>query len=152
MVRVKVCIIYDTKRGSTRQIVEWMANALKDYDVKVFHISEVSSLNYCDLIILGAPVYYEKPLESFLKFLEDHSSWFEGKLVAVFIVCTVPRFLLVYARKHYLKPVLERVKGKVIDTLIVRGWFTKPPKGVKEEVEEWAKKVIHKTLIASSGT
>lgn len=139
---MRVCIVYDTKRGSTKQIVDWMVEELAGHGTRVFRVDDVGSLRDCDLIIVGAPVYFEAPLGSVLRFLEENSERLRDKVFAVFIVCTVPRSLYGYARLKYLKPMLNRIKGKIIDTLIVRGWFKNPPESSRREVKDWVRDLI----------
>jgi len=119
-----------------------MVEELRGYETAVFRVGSDVNVEGCDLIVVGVPVYFEGPLRSVLRFLEENSERLKDKVFAVFVVCTVPRPLYWYARVKYLKPVLERIRGRVVGTFIARGWFTKPPEGARREVVGWIREVL----------
>jgi len=66
-----ICIIYDTRRGSTAKIVEWIVEALRHSGCGAITSRVNQALpTDCDLVMIGAPIYYERPLGSVLRFLE----------------------------------------------------------------------------------
>lgn len=146
----RACIIYDTKRGSTARIVEWMREELEvlGYSVLVRRVTEEPPKE-CNLVIIGAPVYYERPLKTIFKFIDEHPMWLKDKPTAVFVVCTVPEALRSYAYNHYAAPLKERVKkagGKVIEVFLAPGWFVKSQSNAKDEVQMWIQK-LHRRLL-----
>jgi|Deesub1362B_J571_1020462.scaffolds.fasta_scaffold00031_32 menaquinone-dependent protoporphyrinogen oxidase len=140
-----ICIIYDTKRGSTRQIVEWMGEAVKDREVKIMQVNEVKNLDKCNLVVIGSPIYYERPLKSVLRFLELNEEELRNKKIAVFIVCIAEIFGNIgreYAQKRYVGALLKRISGDVIKTGIIKGWFKNPDFSQKENAQKWIREVI----------
>ncbi|ADT84303.1 flavodoxin domain-containing protein [Thermococcus barophilus] len=150
---MKVCIVYDTKRGSTGIIASWMGEAIKDVcDVRVMHIGEVNTLKDCDLIVIGSPIYYERPLKSVLEFLEQHQDELRNKKVAVFVVCIAEIFGhagKAYAEKRYVGALIKRVPGKVIETAVIKGWIRKPNFSQKVVVQNWIKELLKNLEIKS---
>jgi len=114
-------------------------------EVKVMRMSEVKSLENCGLVVIGSSIYYERPLKSVLKFLEEHRDELRGKKVAVFVVCLAElfgHFTKGYIEKHYLGPILKRVPEKVVKAGIMRGWPAKPDFNQKENVQKWINDVL----------
>ncbi|AIF70269.1 hypothetical protein PAP_09465 [Palaeococcus pacificus DY20341] len=142
----RICIVYDTKRGSTEMIVKWMEEAIKGKaEVKVMRVSEVDSLRGCNLVVIGSPIYYERPLKSVLKFLEEHRDELRDKKVAVFVVCLAElfgHFTKGYIEKYYLGPILKKVPAKVVKAGIMRGWLAKPDFNQKENIQKWINDVL----------
>ncbi len=109
---LKVCIIYDTKRGSTKQIAEWMKEGLMDARILVDlkKVDRVDNFAY-DLFVIGSPIYWEKPLKSVVNFLSENKDKFKGKKVAVFVVCLAKlfgHFTDKHVKNHYLKPLKKK--------------------------------------------
>ena len=143
-----ICIVYDTRRGSTAQIAEWIKGDLESLGCRayVYRVGGAPPKD-CNLVMVGAPVYYERPLGSVLKFLEENREWVRGKRFIVFVVCTVPRALKGYAYKHYAGPLIERITnngGQVLEASLVAGWFRKPSRQAREEVETWVRNIVDK--------
>jgi len=65
---MKTLIVYDSKHGSTEKICNWIKEGIGDADI--CNVNNVSSLNY-DLILVGSPIYFGKPLKSVISFLDD---------------------------------------------------------------------------------
>ena len=64
---MKVCIIYDTKRGSTTYFAKWIKEGFEeikaDLDVDVKRVNEVENFDY-ELFVIGSPIYWERPLKT----------------------------------------------------------------------------------------
>ena len=143
---MKVCIVYDTRRGSTEMIANWMKEAIGDKaEAIVMHVNKVNDLKDCDLIVIGSPIYYERPLKSVLKFLEQHQDELRNKKVAVFVVCIAEIFGhagKTYAEKRYVGALIKRVPGNIIGTAIVKGWIRKPDFSQKAVVQKWINELL----------
>jgi len=144
---MKVCIIYDTKRGSTRQIARWMMEELEDLDnvkAEMKKPSEISGFGH-DLFIIGSPIYWEKPMKSVVDFLSSNQNNFKDKKVAIFVVCIAEIFgkgTEKYIKNHYLKPLEEKVSGSLIKSKNFKGWMRKPDCKQEKNVKEWTRGVI----------
>ncbi|MBO8174304.1 MAG: flavodoxin domain-containing protein [Thermococcus sp.] len=150
---MKVCVIYDTKKGSTEMIANWMRESIeRKAEVRMMHVTKVDSLKDCDLVVIGSPIYYERPLKSVLKFLEQRQNELKGKKVAVFVVCMAGIFGhagKTYAEKRYVGALIKRVPGKIIGTAIIRGWIRKPDFSQKVVVQKWIKELLKNLEVKS---
>jgi len=139
---MKVCIVYDSKHGTTEKVAEAIKEAIEKYvNVKVRRVSEVATFKGCELVIIGTPIYYERPLKSILEFLEEHSSELENKKTAIFIVCFAVAFgslVRWHIQNHYIKPLMERIPGEVIDTLVLKGGIGNVSEDETEKAKRWA--------------
>jgi len=146
---MKVCIIYDTKRGSTEQIATWMMEELKGFDeikVEMKRPSEISNFDY-DLFIIGSPIYWEKPMKSVVDFLSSNRDNFKDKKVAIFVVCIAEIFgksTEKYIKNHYLKTLEENVSGSLIKSKSFKGWLRKPDYRQEKNVKKWVREVMKK--------
>jgi menaquinone-dependent protoporphyrinogen oxidase len=143
---MKVCIVYDSRHGTTEKVAKAVKEAIERYaSVEVKRVSEVTTLEGCELVIVGTPIYYEKPLKSILEFLEKHSSELKGKKVAIFVVCFAVAFgSLVgwHIQNHYIKPLKERIHGEIVDTLVLRGGIGNIGEGEIEKAKRWAFRLL----------
>ena len=139
---MKVCIVYDSKHGTTEKVAEAIKEAIEKYvNIEVRRVSEVATLKGCELVIIGTPIYYERPLKSILEFLEEHSSELENKKTAIFIVCFAVAFgslVRWHIQNHYIKPLMERIPGEVIDTLVLKGGIGNVSEDETEKAKRWA--------------
>ena len=139
---MRVCIVYDSRHGTTEKVAEAIKEAIEKYaNVEVRRVSEVATLKGCELIIIGTPIYYERPLKSILEFLEEHSSELENKKTAIFIICFAVAFgslVRWHIQNHYIKPLMERIPGEVIDTLVLKGGIGNVSEGETEKAKRWA--------------
>ncbi|HDJ89595.1 MAG TPA: hypothetical protein ENG40_02760 [Thermoprotei archaeon] len=149
---MNICIIYDTRRekGATKHIVKWLSEELfrMGGNVDIVKPGEIDSFDY-DLFIIGSPIYWEKPLKNILDFLSNNADNLRNKRVALFIVCLTNIFGKLgekYVKNVYLKPLLEKCSGKVIEYHIFRGWMWKPDYSIKEDCIKWVKKLVDKTF------
>ena len=139
---MRVCIVYDSRHGTTKKMTEAIKEAIEKYaNVEVRRVSEVATLKGCELIIVGTPIYYERPLKSILEFLERHSTELEKKKAAIFIVCFAVVFGSLarwHIQNHYIKPLMERIPGEIIGTLVLRGGIGNVSEDEIEKAKRWA--------------
>ena len=144
--KLKVCIIYDTKRGSTERIVEWMKEGLMGAGISadLKKVDRVDNFDY-DFFIIGSPIYWEKPLKSVVNFLSENKDKFKGKKFAIFVVCLAKlfgHFTERHVKNHYLKPLEEKVSGSLIKSGVFKGWLKKPSYSEKKNVIKWIREVV----------
>ncbi|WP_087038000.1 flavodoxin domain-containing protein [Thermococcus litoralis] len=143
---MRVCILYDSKHGTTEKVARAIKEAIEGYaSVEVKRISEVTTFGDCELVIVGTPIYYEKPLKSVLEFLEKHSEELEKKKVAIFIVCFAVAFgslVRWHIQSHYIKPLKERIHGEIVGTLVLRGDIGNIGEGEIEKAKRWAFRLL----------
>ncbi len=147
--KLKVCIIYDTKRGSTEQIAEWMKEGLLNAGIKVDlkRVDRVDNFDY-DVFVIGSPIYWEKPLKSVVNFLSENKEKFKGNKVAIFVVCLAKLFGLLtdrHVKNHYLKPLEEKVSGSLVGSGVFKGWLKKPDYNEKKNVIKWIRGVVQES-------
>jgi len=144
---MKICIAYDTRRGSTTVIAEWMKEALESKNDIVADIKKVNKLknfNY-DLFIIGSPIYWEKPLRSVVNFVITNKEILREKKVALFIVCMAQVFgasTKHYIKTRYLKPFEEHIQNPLIESGIFKGWLRKQNSSERSKVLRWVGKLI----------
>ncbi|NJE85175.1 hypothetical protein E3E23_04945 [Thermococcus sp. CX2] len=142
---VRVCIIYDTKRGSTEKVAHWMAEAIRDVaEVKVARVTESPNVDDCDLVVIGAPIYYERPLPSVIEFIRSRNG-FDGKGVAVFILCIADKFGKLgkkYTEARYMRLMTEPIKGEIIAKRVFDGWILRENIDLRPLVQDWIKRVL----------
>jgi menaquinone-dependent protoporphyrinogen oxidase len=144
---MKICILYDTRRGSTQQIVEWMQEALlerSDLEIEVLEQSDVSQVT-CDLLIIGCPIYFERPKKEMRLFIEERHESLNAPYVAVFILGWAKR---VYDRvkghveKNYFGPLIEPFKDRLIGQHMFRGWIRKLDPEQEYECKDWICNIV----------
>jgi len=143
---MRVCILYDSKHGTTEKVAKAIKDAIEEYaSVEVKRVSEVTTLGDCELVIVGTPIYYEKPLKSVFEFLEKHSEELEKKKVAIFIVCFAVAFgslVRWHIQNYYIKPLKERIHGEIVGTLVLRGGIRNIGEGEIEKAKRWAFRLL----------
>jgi len=142
---MKVCIVYDSRRGSTERVARAMENALRErgFDARAWSVKENPDVDDCDLIILGAPIYYERPLTEIRRFVESKNG-FKGKRIAVFILCIAQKFGRLgkeYTERRYLRMMSDPIKGKIIAARAFEGWLFGENNITIAEARTWAVKV-----------
>jgi len=82
----RILIVFDTKGGSTREIIQWIREGAmsKGAHVDVKTPNTVTSLDY-DLVAVGTPIYNDRPMMSVRDFLKRGD--IRDKKVALFVVC-----------------------------------------------------------------
>ena len=147
---MRVCIIYDSKRkaGATSNITRCIASTMRNtgFEVTICRPSRsCPDPHSFDLVIIGTPIYYERPMKSIIEFIEKNSGLRDCN-VAVFITCLVaskkvPRPIRSIVIKRYLNSVLKHVRGNVVAAKVFKGWLEKPDEDVTRECIEWCKKL-----------
>lgn len=143
---MRICIVYDSRRGSTARVAEVIGRALKEEgaEVSVKSVNEDIEVENCDLVIIGAPIYYERPLPGIVKFVEAKNG-LEGKKVAVFILCIADRFGRLgkgYTERRYVGLMLRGLKTEPIGVRVFDGWIFGENEKTLKEAGEWAKRLM----------
>jgi len=120
---VNSIIIFDTQYGSTQKVADWIGEGING-TTKFCKVNDVESLDY-DLIVIGSPIYGQKPLKSIDTFLEKNRNVLAKKKVALFIVCGdhpypeytshVTQFLQDFEKKLDNTPVAIQAFGGYLD-------------------------------------
>ena len=143
---MRACIIYATRRGSTRRVAEVIAEELEkmNVEVKLMDVNKNPRVEDCDILILGAPVYYEKPLPEIRRFVELHNG-LRGKRVALFLLCIAEKFGNAgrrYTEGRYIRLMVESIAGEIVAQKVFEGWvFKESPKTI-EEAKDWARRLF----------
>ncbi len=115
----RILIVFDTKGGSTREIIQWIREgaASKGVHVDVKSPGAVTSLDY-DLIVVGTPIYDNRPMASVRRFLE--TSGLHDKKLALFVVC----FAGVFGMRNFMvRKYLEELRGKCAGVVVKQTSF-----------------------------
>ena len=110
----RILIVYDTRGGTTREIIGWIRDGAisQGASVEERRAGEGGSLDY-DLIVAGAPIYDEKPMESVQCFIR--SPGLRDHKLALFVVCHAGVFgMRNMMVRRYLDGLRERCQGHVI--------------------------------------
>ncbi len=110
----RILIVYDTKGGSTWEIIGWIRDGAvaQGASVDIKSVREVNTLDY-DLIVTGSPIYGEQPMGSITKFLTR--SDLANKNIALFVVCFAGVFgLRNFMVRRYLDEMRSVCKGHVV--------------------------------------
>ncbi len=142
---MRVCIVYESLRGSTGKVAKAMAEAVSERaEVRVVRASENPDVEDCDLVIVGTPIYYERPLPEVREFLLSKNG-LEGKPVAVFILCIADRFGKLgkrYTERRYLRMMTENIGGRIIAIKVLNGWILNENQKTVEGARDWIKRVL----------
>jgi len=110
----RILIVYDTKGGTTGEIIQWIKEgaSMQGAKVDVKGPSAVTSLNY-DLIVVGTPIYNDRPMRSIKHFLEREG--LRGRKVALFVVCFAGIFgMRNFMVRKYLDQLRDACDGIVV--------------------------------------
>lgn len=110
----RILVVYDTKGGSTREIIGWIAEGAASQGAKVEtrDVNHVESIDY-DIIAVGTPIYNEKPMKSIIDFLR--SERLRAKAIALFVVCNSGVFgMRNFMVRMYLEELKKICTGNVI--------------------------------------
>ena len=89
---MRILIVYDTKRGSTKKVATFMSNVLsKISDVEISKPSEKNVQSY-DAVVILSSIYYEKPLNSIISFIHTNRKALSGIPVCLGAVCMAQMF------------------------------------------------------------
>ena len=142
-----ICVVYDTKRGSTEKIAGYIAEkiAAGGEDVRVCRVSECKDVSQCDVVVVGAPVYYESPLRSVVAWLESHGDDVKDKDVCLFVVCMAQMFghpLKSYVYKRYLGILRKALGREPTCQGDIMGYVLKEGQRTKGEAYAFAESVL----------
>lgn len=141
-----ISFVYDTKKGSTKTIAGWMAEALHEkHTVSLHKPSDLDSLS-AELIVVGSPIYFEQPLTTIKGFLELNATILNEKKVAVFIVGWAKRFytkLEHHIENNYFGPLILPISDAVISRHMFCGWILKRDPEQETEAKEWILGVLN---------
>ena len=112
----RILIVYDTKGGTTREIIGWIRDGAvsrgASVDVLEATHADAVPLNY-DLIVAGSPIYGDHPMASVLRFLGRDD--LRGHSLALFVVCYAGVFgMRNFMVRRYLDELQASCKGNVI--------------------------------------
>lgn len=81
-----ILVAYATRYGSTQEVAEHVAAVLLEagYTVDIRHTKDVKSLEGCNAVVLGAPLYMGKWHKDARRFLARHQGALQERPVAVF--------------------------------------------------------------------
>jgi menaquinone-dependent protoporphyrinogen oxidase len=115
----RILIVFDTKGGSTKEIIQWIREgaASKGARVDVKSPNAVTSLDY-DLIVVGTPIYNDRPMVSVQRFLE--AGRLHDKKMALFVVCFAGIFGM---RNFMVRKYLDELQGKCAGVVIKQTSF-----------------------------
>lgn len=145
---MKVTILYTSRRGATRQIVEWMSEYLaknNDIQLDVYEIEDDIDSIDTDLLLVGYPIYFEKPWKKITRWMEDNIQNIHATHTALFILGWAKSM---YSRveghieKDYYGPIERHFSEILITKHMFRGWVRKKDSKQKGESEEWIKEVL----------
>jgi menaquinone-dependent protoporphyrinogen oxidase len=110
----RILIVYDTKGGTTREIIGWIRDGAvsRGAFVEARKADSAGSLDY-DIIVAGSPIYGEKAMESVMRFLRRDD--LKGRSIALFVVCYAGVFgMRNFMVRRYLDDLRMCCKGNVV--------------------------------------
>lgn len=113
----KALVAYASKYGSTAHVAEWIGASM-DWDVDVKNVEDVSDLSY-GFIVLGSPIYNERPLDEMEQFVQRHTQTLVQKPKAIFVVTTDTESEAKNQRN--LEAMKQMVPGAIVDQAIFAG-------------------------------
>ena len=110
----RILLVYDTKGGTTGEIIGWIKDGAESQgasvDIRMAHTAR--SLEY-DLIVVGTPIYNERPMKSVRDFLRRDD--LRGKRIALFVVCFAGVFgMRNFMVRRYLEELKRLSTGNVV--------------------------------------
>lgn len=157
-----VLVLYKTKTGTTKEAAEVIKQVFIDHDfsVEIKELSEVTSMEKYDGVIIGAPINGMQWLPEVTNFVENNKEVLKKKNTACFALS----YIINDGRKFWKKRIkrnFQRGSGVVnpMDTAIFGGKIDKPMPGParlifglskdnpldyrnEEIIKEWAEKLI----------
>lgn len=124
---MQLAFVYDSKRGATETVVGWMAGVLgrRGHSVEIVGPDDLPTLS-ADLIVIGSPIYFERPMESMLDFVGKKAVELSARNVAVFILGWTKRIydrFESHIRSNHFGPLVNPIEKAVIDSHMFRGWM-----------------------------
>ena len=115
----RILIVFDTKGGTTKEVIQWIKEGAASIgsNVDIKSPGTVTSLDY-DLIVVGTPIYNNRPMRSILRFLEGRG--LNDKKLALFVVCAAGVFGM---RNFMVRKYLEELKHDSHGTIVKQTSF-----------------------------
>jgi menaquinone-dependent protoporphyrinogen oxidase len=110
----RILLVYDTKGGTTGEIIGWIKDGAESQgasvDIRMAHTAR--SLDY-DLIVVGTPIYNERPMKSVRDFLRRDD--LRDKRIGLFVVCFAGVFgMRNFMVRRYLEELKRLSTGNVV--------------------------------------
>ncbi len=142
---MKICIVYGSRRGSTEKVAEIIGEILrrKRFDVCTWRVDQCLDMSRCNIVIIGTPIYYERPLPEVVNFLREWDGLKEKK-VAIFILSMAQKFGKLgkrYTEEKYLHTITKMIKGDVIATEVFDGWILGENRNTIAKAMEWGTRI-----------
>ncbi len=137
-----VAVVYSTRRGATEKIAREIARNMGE-KVKAYNLSRALPGRLDNFVVVGSPIYYEKPLPEVTDFLRNENHLHNNR-VAIFVVCIADAFGKLgrkYVEARYLGSLKKSIQGEIVDERIFRGWLLRENKKTLEEARLWGKKL-----------
>ena len=97
-----------------------------------------------DLLVIGSPIYFERPMKSMSEFVAAQASSMHYQRVAVFILGWA-KCLYQSAEKHieksYFGPLVKGFSNELVSTHMFRGWIRKKDREQENESKDWILRV-----------
>ncbi|MCK5301800.1 MAG: hypothetical protein KAJ96_01560 [Candidatus Thorarchaeota archaeon] len=144
---MRVCIVSDSKRGATRRIVHWMVEALEEIEgieVVTKGPERTEPFDH-DLLVLGSPIYFERPMKSMAEFVVTTAYSMHSQRVAVFILGwakSVYQRAEKHIEKSYFGPLVKGFSDELLSKHMFRGWVLKKDPAQENESKEWILRVV----------
>jgi len=135
-----VTIVYSTRRDSTEKIAKEIAAGLGK--ASVCNLSQELPKRLDNFVVVGSPIYYEKPLPEVIEFLKKND-YLSGKRVAVFIVCLAPAVGKL-GRKLitcYFAMMKKNIKGEIVSERVFMGWLLRENERALKEARLWGEEL-----------
>lgn len=84
---MKVLVAYETGHGSTKETAERIAETIREagVEVDVVRCRQADDVSGYDAFVLGTPIWAQKALGPFRKFMRKHAELLAARPVAVFV-------------------------------------------------------------------
>ncbi|MHA1929754.1 MAG: flavodoxin family protein [Candidatus Thorarchaeota archaeon] len=145
---VRVTILFASRRGATRQIVDWMREYFNKHDAFQLDVHDIgddlSSID-TDLLLVGYPIYFEKPWKHMSAWMEENIQKIKSTYVALF---TLGWAKSMYNRveghiaKNYFGPIEQHFSDNLISKHMFRGWIRKKDLAQQDECNEWIRDIL----------
>jgi len=105
---------------------------------------EIEALNH-DLLVIGSPIYFERPMKLMSEFVAAHAPSMHSHRVAVFILGwakSVYQRAEKHIEKSYFGPLVKGLSDELVSKDMLRGWIRKKDPAQEKESKEWILNVI----------
>ena len=145
---VRVTILFGSRRGATRQIVDWMSECLEksgNIQLDVHEIGVDFDHIDTDLLLVGYPIYFEKPWKQMSEWIEANIQKIKSKHVALFILGWAKSMMSRvegHIAKNYFGPIEQHFSDCLISKHMFRGWIRKLDAAQQSESNEWIEEIL----------